>query len=137
MSYQDLDPQERLRREMSMRSTAVEILHAARKLVGRQQTIDPRDFWRRLQDGFDVALSSATNVPTLWSGIARQLQIETFDHAVSSLISSIARELADPDDFSDFRQLCLSEVQYLVVQCMAERDQEREAKAELREEGLA
>lgn len=137
MSYQDLDPQERMRREMSMRSTAVEILHAARKLTGRQGHIDPRQFWRRLQEAFEVALSSATNVPTLWSALAKKLQLDTFDQAVSSLISSIARELSDPDEFSDFRQLCLAEAQYLAVECMAQRDEERQARAELREEGLA
>ena len=77
-------------------------------------TIGRSHWWDRAKTALETAASSSTSFAETVSTAARKLTIHTSLQArTGEEIAKLTKELADPEEFAEWRELCQSDATYL------------------------
>lgn len=93
-------------------------------------TIGKTHWWDRAKNALETSASSGTRFSEVVSTAARKLQItEAFSARTSEEISKLTHELADPETFAEWRELCQSDAVYITAITRVQRTTARKAKS--------
>ncbi|WP_017602215.1 hypothetical protein [Nocardiopsis lucentensis] len=92
------------------------------------EAIGRAHWWDRAKTALETGASSGTVFSEVVSTAARKLQITTsFSARTAEEIAKLTTELADPNTFAAWRELCQSDAVYLTALTRVERNTRKKA----------